>query len=100
MFGIHISGWQDRVFHDGAAQHQAVLLAIFRYHGDAVFHGIAGTVDLNLSAFHRDSSALRPVQAKHTAQRFGPPRADDPGKAQNLALMNLKGDVFYFLPAF
>ncbi len=84
---------QAHVLADGAAQHQALLLAGLGDHGHALGDGLAGRAELAPLAVEFDAAAVDGVGAEDGAHDLGATGAHEPGHDHDLAGTDLEGDV-------
>lgn len=83
------------VFTDGAAQHQAGFLAIFRHVGNTAVDGLARRVAVQRLVTQADRAAVGMLNAEDKIEKFAAARAHQPIDAQDLTVLKLQADIFY-----
>ena len=78
---------------DGEAQEQRLLLAVLRHQAHSGQHRVTGPREIDLLAVDPDFAGVEPVGAEDRSRGLGPPGPDQPGKAEDLALVRLERDV-------
>ena len=74
---------------------EPVLFAVLRRKHYAVFDRVHRTVDLHLFAIHIDFAALLGIHPEDRPRRLGSARSHQPGKTDDLALVDGKTDIPY-----
>ena len=88
-----LEGRQDNIRFNIHAQCQAIALAILGEIANAMPDGILRGADVHPLAFHVDFAAIDGVGAKDGPRHLGAPGAHQPGKAQDLAFLQLEVNI-------